>query len=160
MPFKYYVTMYSAIRKISCGVRLDNNCILSSFFYYQKYLIAFRSLCSMTFLFKWILLLLHKIYVLQEREIGHKIYALILLIPCRYIFQFLLSNITYLKSLPNEEIKRIKGVVNKVLINDYGSGVKSNVIYGRMHIKYMSGPIWPILFSKEGVLSFYRQPRR
>ena len=63
MPFKYYVTMHSAIRKISCGVRLDNNCILSSFFYYQKYLIALWSLCSMTFLYKWIMLLLHKIYV-------------------------------------------------------------------------------------------------
>ena len=70
MPFKYYVTMYSAIRKISCGVRLDNNCILSSFFYYQKYLIALWSLCSMTFLYKWIMLLLHKIYVLQERDMN------------------------------------------------------------------------------------------
>ena len=138
MPFKYYVTMYSAIRKISCGVRLDNNCILSSFFYYQKYLIALWSLCSMTFLFKWVMLLLHKIYR----------------------FQYLVSYITYLISLPNEEIKCIKGVVNKVLINDYGSGVKSNVIYGRMHIYYMSGPIWPILFCKDVILSFNRQPQR
>ena len=160
MPFKYYVTMYSAIRKISCGVRLDNNCILSSFFYYQKYLIALWSLCSMTFLFKWIMLLLHKIYVLQEREIGHKIYVLILIVPCRYVFQYLVSYITYLISLPNEEIKCIKGVVNKVLMNDYGSGVKSNVIYGRMHIYYMSGPIWPILFCKDAILSCNRQPQR
>ena len=84
------------------------------------------------------MLLLHKIYVLQERD---KIYVLILIVPCRYVFQYLVSNITYLISLPNEEIKCIKGVVNKVLINDYGSGVKSNVIYGRTHIYYMSGPI-------------------
>ena len=56
-------------------------------------------------------------------------------------FQYLLSNKTYLKSLLKEEIKCIKGVANKVQINDYGSGVKSNVIYGRTHIYYMSGPI-------------------
>ena len=57
------------------------------------------------------------------------------------VFQYLFSNITYLKSLLKEEIKRNKGVANKVQINDYGSGVKSNVIYGRTHIYYMSGPI-------------------
>ena len=144
MPFKYYVTMYSAIRKISCGVRLDNNCILSSFLYYQKYLIALWSLCGIILLFKWIMLMINRIY---------KSY----LVDC---FQYLLSNITYLKSLLKEEIKCIKGVANKVQINDYGSGVKSNVIYGRTHIYYMSGPIWPLLFFKDLILSFNGQPQR
>ena len=150
MPFKYYVTMYSAIRKISCGVRLDNNCILSSFFHYPKYLIDLWRLCSITFLFNWIMLLICKIHVLQERDMF-----LFQLYLVDMFFNFLVSYITYLKSLPNEEIKCIKGVVNKVLINDYGSGVKSNVIYGRMHIYYMSGPIWPILFCKDVILSFF-----
>ena len=36
------------------------------------------------------MLLINKIYVLQERD-GHKIYVLSLIVPCRYVSQYLVS---------------------------------------------------------------------
>ena len=102
MPFKYYVTMYSAIRKISCGVRLDNNCILSSFFIIKNILWPWE-VCFVLYFYS---IQLYHLYIKIVNRISQ---------ICFLLFS---SNIVYLKSLHNEEIKCIQGVANKVLIND------------------------------------------